>query len=146
MKTKFYGFAVIVVLFYCCQKKDWTGSDENGIPTDSVEISGVNNEMLKKWFSLNRESDSIMNAAELIINQQREELESHPQDEREYINTHINEAEEHLEKMKKKLRYIKKFASNIESYDPALQPKIDSLKEDYINEELKLKDALKQLW
>jgi len=145
MKTKFFIIIVITILLFCCQQKDWTGPNENDIVIDSAESSGINNKMLNKWFSLSRESDSIIASAQLIIQKQREEVEFHPQDERQYISTCIAEAQEHVDQMQRKVKYIKEFALHIKTYDPSLQHKIDSLKEDYIQEELKLETALNQL-
>lgn len=145
MKTKFSMLALIAILLYCCQQKDSTGLNENGIEADSSEISGINDKILRKWFLLNRESDSIMASAQLTIDQQREEVESHPQDEREYMNGCIREAQQHLDQLKKKVKYIREFAAHIEKYDPALQPTLDSLKEDYDQEKFKLDDALSHL-
>jgi hypothetical protein len=143
MKTKFSMLIVMVTLLYCCQQKDWTGSNDNGVDTDSSETSEVSNRMVRKWFLLNRESDSIMDSAKLTIEQQRKEVESHPPDEREYINSSIRKAQQHLDQLKKKVKYIRGFAIHIEKYDPALQHTIDSLKEDYLQEKYKLEDALK---
>lgn len=142
MKTKFSILIVMVTLLYCCQQKDWTGSNENGIDTDSSETSEISNRMVRKWFLLNRESDSIMASAQQTIQQQKREVESHPPDEREYINTCIKEAQQHLDQLKEKVKYIRKFAIHIEKYDPALQHTIDSLKEDYLKERVKLDNAL----
>jgi len=145
MKTKIYITLAIAMLFYGCQKKDWTESNQNDMQGDSVEISGVDNEMLREWFSLNRQSDSIRASAKFIITQKKEEVESHPQDEREYMSNCINEAQQHLDQLGRKLKYIKAFAAHIDNYDPSLQHKIDSLKQDYIQEQVKLQDALKEL-
>jgi uncharacterized coiled-coil protein SlyX len=145
MKTKLNMLVVMAILLYSCQQKDWTGSNENGIETDSSEISGISDRMVRKWFLMNRESDSIMALAQQTIQQQRREVESHPSDEREYINSCIGEAQQHLDQLKKKVKYIREFAIHIEKYDPALQHTIDSLKEDYIQEKFKLDDALNQL-
>jgi hypothetical protein len=144
MKTKFYIITFIGLLFYCCQQKDSIDSNEN-IDLDSVEISGIDNEMLREWFS-NRHSDSIVASARLIIKERRGEVEFHPQDEREYITTCINEAQQHLDELKRKVKYIREFAVQIKKYDPEVQHKIDSLKEDYIQEELKLNESLSHLY
>jgi len=143
MKTKLSLLIVMVTLLYCCQQKEWTGSNDNGVDTDSSEISGISDRMVRKWFLMNRESDSIMSSAQQTILQKRMEVESHPPDEREYINSCIGEAQQHLDQLKKKVKYIRGFAIHIEKYDPALQHKIDSLKEDYLQEKYKLEDALK---
>ncbi|MEP6930412.1 MAG: hypothetical protein ABI850_10375, partial [Flavobacterium sp.] len=74
MKTKFSILIVMVTLLYCCQQKDWTGSNENGIDTDSSETSEISNRMVRKWFLLNRESDSIMASAQQTIQQQKREV------------------------------------------------------------------------
>jgi hypothetical protein len=145
MKTKFYIITFIGLLFYCCQQKESIDSNEN-IDLDSVEIAGIDNKMLKEWFSLNRHSDSIVASARLIIKERRDEVEFHPQDEREYITTCINEAQQHLDELKRKVKYIREFAVQIKKYDPEVQHKIDSLKEDYIQEELKLNESLSHLY
>ncbi|MEP6804692.1 MAG: hypothetical protein ABI892_09230 [Flavobacterium sp.] len=145
MKKKLSMLVVTAVLLYSCQQKDWTGSNESGIETDSSEISGISDRMVRKWFLMNRESDSIMTLAQQTIHQKRTEVESHPPDEREYINSCIGEAQQHLDELKKKVKYIRGFAIHIEKYDPALQHTIDSLKEDYLQEKYKLEDALKDL-
>lgn len=137
--------AVIALLMYCCQKKDWTDPNEKEIEIDSAEISGINDNLLRKWFSLNRESDSIIKDAQLLIDQRREQVEFHPQDEREYINTCIEEAQLRLDLLKKKVKFTKEFAAGIKHYDPSLQYTIDSLEEDYVREKYKLEDALRQL-
>ncbi|MNR12339.1 hypothetical protein D3C85_1286890 [compost metagenome] len=145
MKTKFCLLIPIAILLYCCQQKDWAGSDENDIETDSVTISGINNKMLRKWYVLNKESDSMMTSAQLIIRKQKEEVDSYPPDEREYMMTSVTEAQQHLDQLKKKVKYMREFASHIENYNPALQHTIDSLKDDYVQEQFKLEEALKQL-
>lgn len=145
MKTKFCLLIPIAILLYCCQQKDWAGSDENNIEIDSAEMSGINDNLLRKWFSLNRESDSIIKSSQLIIDQQREDVESHPQDEREYMNTCIEDAQKQLNLLKEKVKFTKKFAGDIKHYDPSLQHTIDSLEEDYVREKYKLEDALKEL-
>lgn len=144
MKTKFYILAVIAIMLYCCQQKDWTSTDENGLETDLDEVSGINDNLLRKWFALNKESDSIIKSAQLIIDQQSEQIESYPQDEREYINTCIEDAQQQLNLLKKKVKFTKRFAADIKQYDPSLQHTIDSLEEDYVREKYKLEDALKQ--
>ncbi|WP_291287497.1 hypothetical protein [Flavobacterium sp.] len=145
MKTKFYILAVIAILLYCCQQKDWTSSNENGSETDLDEVSGINDNLLRKWFALNKESDSIIKSAQLIIDQQSQQVEFYPQDEREYMNTCIEDAQQHLDLLKEKVKFTKQFAGDIKHYDPSLQHTIDSLEEDYVREKYKLEDALKQL-
>ncbi|SHM32217.1 aldo-keto reductase family protein [Flavobacterium saccharophilum] len=145
MKTKFCLLIPIAILLYCCQQKDWAGSDENDIEIDSAEMSGINDNLLRKWFSLNRESDSIIKSSQLIIDKQREEVESYPQDEREYITTCIDDAQKQLDLLKKKVKFTKQFAADIKHYDPSLQFTIDSLEEDYVLGKNKLEGALKQL-
>jgi hypothetical protein len=145
MKAKFYILAIIAILLYCCQQKDWTGSNENGLETELDEVSGINDNLLRKWFALNKESDSIIKSAQLIIDQQSTQVESYPQDEREYINTCIEEAQQQLNILKEKVKFTKRFAADIKQYDPSLQHTIDSLEEDYVREKYKLEDALKQL-
>ncbi|MFH6968890.1 MULTISPECIES: hypothetical protein [unclassified Flavobacterium] len=145
MKTKFYILAGIAILLYCCQQKDWTSSNENGLETDLDEVSGINDNLLRKWFALNKESDSIIKSSQQIIDQQREQVELHPQDEREYMNTCIEDAQKQLNLLKEKVKFTKQFAGDIKHYDPSLQQTIDSLEEDYVREKYKLEDALKEL-
>lgn len=145
MKTKFYILAVIAIMLYCCQQKDWTGSNENDLETDLDEVSGINDNLLRKWFALNKESDSIIKSAQLIIDQQSEQVESYPQDEREYMNTCIEDAQQQLNLLKEKVKFTKQFAGDIKHYDISLQHTIDSLEEDYVREKYKLEDALKEL-
>lgn len=136
---------VKVDLYFSDIKSDTDIKDSTSSNEYASEISGINDKELRKWFLLNRESDSVMASAQLTIDQQREELEFHPQDEREYMNGYIMEAQHHLDQFRKKVKYIREFASHIEKYDPALQPTLDSLKEDYIKEKFKLENALYQL-
>jgi len=144
MKTKFYILAGIVILLYSCQQKDWTSSNENGL--DNLdEVPGVNDHLLRKWFALNKESDSIIKSSQHIIDQQREQVESYPQDEREYMNTCIEDAQKQLNLLKEKVKFTKQFAGDIKHYDQSLQQTIDSLEEDYVREKYKLEVALKEL-
>jgi hypothetical protein len=145
MKRKFYIPIAIIMLLYCCQKKDWIDPNENDIEIDSAEMSGINDHLLRKWFALNRESDSIIKSAQLIIDKQRDEVESHPQDEREYMNTCIQDAQKQLNLLKEKVKFTKQFAGDIKHYDPSLQQTIDSLEDDYVREKYKLEVALKEL-
>ncbi|MBF4464374.1 hypothetical protein [Flavobacterium sp. LC2016-12] len=145
MKTKFYILAGIAILLYCCQQKDWTSTDENGLETDLDDVSGINDNLLRKWYALNKESDSITKSAQVIIDQQREQVESHPQDEREYMNMCIEDAQKQLNLLKEKVKFTKKFAGDIKDYDPSLQQTIDSLEDDYVREKYKLEVALKEL-
>ena len=133
------------MLLYCCQKKDWIDPNENDIEIDSAEMSGINDNLLRKWFALNKESDSIIKSAQLIIDKQREEVESHPQDEREYMTVCIDDAQRELDLLKKKVKFTKVFAGDIKHYDLSLQHTIDSLEEDYVREKYKLEDVLKEL-
>ncbi|MWB92928.1 hypothetical protein GON26_00985 [Flavobacterium sp. GA093] len=145
MKTKFYILAGIAILLYCCQQKDWAGTDENALETDLDDVSGINNNLLRKWFALNKESDSIIKSAQMIIDEQKEQIESRPQDEREYMNTCIEDAQKQLNLLKEKVKFTKQFAGGIKHYDPSLQQTIDSLEEDYVREKYKLEGALKEL-
>ena len=144
MKTKFYILAGIVILLYSCQQKDWTSSNENGLE-NLDEVPGVNDHLLRKWFALNKESDSIIKSTQHIIDQQREQVESYPQDEREYMNTCIEDAQKQLNLLKEKVKFTKQFAGDIKHYDQSLQQTIDSLEEDYVREKYKLEVALKEL-
>jgi len=144
MKTKFYILAGIVILLYSCQQKDWTSSNENGLE-NLDEVPGVNDHLLRKWFALNKESDSIIKSSQHIIDQQREQVESYPQDEREYMNTCIEDAQKQLNLLKEKVKFTKQFAGDIKHYDQSLQQTIDSLEEDYVREKYKLEVTLKEL-
>ena len=145
MKRKFYIPIAIIMLLYCCQKKDWIDPNENEIEIDSAEMPGINDNLLRKWFALNKESDSIIKSAQLIIDKPREEVESHPQDEREYMTVCIDDAQRELDLLKKKVKFTKVFAGDIKHYDLSLQHTIDSLEEDYVREKYKLEDVLKEL-
>ncbi|MNY73697.1 hypothetical protein D3C86_2125500 [compost metagenome] len=59
--------------------------------------------------------------------------------------TCIEDAQKQLDLLKKKVKFTKQFAADIEHYDPSLQFTIDSLEEDYVREKYKLEDALRQL-
>lgn len=143
MKTNFLILGTIIVLLYSCQGKDSQDYIEDGIAYPA-EISRIDKKMLEKWVSFNRESDSIIAAAQLAINKEREAVELHPQDEREYMSIRIAETQKHLDKFKNKVKFIREFAAHIENWDPGLQRKHDSLKLDYIQEKLKLENALCQ--
>lgn len=144
MKTNFRILAIIIVLMHSCQGRDSEDNIEDGLEIYPVEISQIDKRMLDKWLSFNRESDSIIAAAQLAINQQIDEVETHPQDEREYISTRIAQAQKHLDEFKNKVKFIRGYATHPENWDPMLQQKHDSLKLDYIKEKLKLENALSQ--
>lgn len=145
MKTNFRILGTIIVLLYSCQGKDSEGYIEDGIETYPVDISKIDKKMLEKWVTFNRESDSIIAAAQLAINQESNAVELHPQDEREDMSIRIEETQKHLTKFKNKVKFIREFATHIENWDPGLQRKHDSLKLDYIQEKLKLENAVCQL-
>lgn len=145
MKTNLRILSIIVVLLYSCQNKDSEGHIEDDIEIYPVESSQIDKRMLEKWISFNRESDSIIAAAQLAIEQERDEVEFRPPDEREYMSMRIMETQIHLDQFKSKVKFIRKFVTHIENWDPTLQRKQDSLKLDYIQEKLKLENALIQL-
>jgi hypothetical protein len=134
-----------VALLYSCQKKDWTDSNASGSDSISVNLSNIDSKTLKKWLLLDRQSDSIMNSAKLIIQQQNDQIEYHPQDERLYIGSCIDEAQQHLDRFKNKVQNIRIFVTHIEDYDPALEHTLDSLKQDCMQEKLMLDNALSRL-
>lgn len=144
MKTNF-RILIIVVLLYSCQNKDSEGHLEDEIEIYPVESSQIDKRMLEKWLSFNRESDSIIAAAQEAIEQKRDVVEFRPPDEREYMSMNIMETQIHLDKFKNKVKFIRKFVTHIENWDPALKQKQDSLKRDYIQEKLKLENALIKL-
>lgn len=145
MKTNFRMLSIIVIVLYSCQNKDLEGHTEDDIDIYPVESSQIDKRMLEKWMSFNRESDSIIAAAQIAIEKERDEVEFHPPDEREYVSMRIMETQIHLDRFKNKVKYIRRFVTHIENWDPTLQRKQDSLKLDYIQEKLKLKNALIQL-
>ncbi|WP_343706355.1 hypothetical protein [Flavobacterium sp.] len=145
MKARFTLLIFMAAAMYCCQQKDWTGSEGSSIDADSAEFSGIDSNTLKEWLLLNKESDSLMNSAQLIIKQQSDLVETHPQDEREYISSYILKAQLHLDQMRKKVKYTREFVSHIQDYDPALEHTLDSLKNDYLQEKSKLEEALSKI-
>ncbi|WP_152560977.1 hypothetical protein [Flavobacterium sp. ASV13] len=145
MNTRIMLLILSVALLYSCQKKDWTDSNENSSDLNSVHFSNIDDKTLKKWFLLDKQSDSIMNSAKLIIQQQNDQIEYHPQDERLYIGRCIDEAQQHLDRFKNKVQNIRIFATHIEDYDPDLEHTLDSLKQDCMQEKLMLDNALSNL-
>jgi len=145
MKTRITLFVLSGALFYCCQKKDWTDSNENSRDLNSVHFSNIDDKTLKKWLLLERQSDSIIDSAKLIIQQQNDQIEYHPQDERQYISSCIDEAQQHLDRFQNKVQNIRIFVTHIEDYNPALEHTLDSLKQDCMQEKLLLDNALNNL-
>jgi hypothetical protein len=143
MKTNF-RILFIIILLYSCQNKDSEGHIEDNIEIYPVESSQIDKRMLEKWLSFNRESDSIITAGQLIIEQKRDEVESHPPDEREYMSMRIMETQKHLDNFKNKVKFIRSFARHIKNWDPSLKQKHDSLKLDYMQGKLKLENALSE--
>ncbi|MXO06703.1 hypothetical protein [Flavobacterium sp. HBTb2-11-1] len=142
MKTKIILPALGAFLLCCCQKKDLMDSIENDSDPNSVQLSSIDSKTVKKWLSLDKEADSIMNSAQYLIQQQSEIVDSCPQDEREYMNTNIMEAQRHLDRFRNKVKYTRNFAIHIEEYNPSLESTLDSLKEDCIQEKYMLEKAL----
>ncbi|UWY27037.1 hypothetical protein N4T20_15040 [Flavobacterium sp. TR2] len=145
MKTRITLFVLGAALFHCCQKKDWTDSNENSIDSSLVRFSNIDDKTVKKWLLLDKQSDSIMKSAKLIIDQQNDQIEFHPQDERQYIGSCIDETQQHLDRFKNKVQNIRIFVSHIEDFDPALEHTLDSLKQDCIEEKLMLDHSLSKL-
>ncbi|MBF4494249.1 hypothetical protein IRZ83_13315 [Flavobacterium sp. JLP] len=140
MKTKFSILGLItVLLYYSCQDK--ASLVEDSVDSDSVMTSkNIEQQTLKKWFSFNKESDSIITSAELIIKQQEQDMVLQSKDSKKEKRLH--EALYHLEELKKRVNYIKEYETRTESFDSSVVNKLDSLKLDYLKEKLKLEAAL----
>jgi hypothetical protein len=139
MKTKFSILGVITLLLSSCQDK--SSLPENMSDSDSVMGSkNIEQQTLRKWSSLNKESDSIIKSATLIINQQKQDMEIKGQNSK--IEKKLYEARYHLDQFKKRVNYIKDYETNTESFDSSVVHTLDSLKLDYLQEKLKLEAAL----
>lgn len=139
MKTKFSILGVITVLLYSCQDK--SSVIEDSINPDSIMTAkNIEQQTLQKWFSLNKESDSIIAAAELIIKQQKEMMKTQAESNR--TDQKLYKAQLHLDEFKKKVNYIKDYETRTEIFDQSVIHILDSLKADYLQEKLKLEVAL----
>jgi hypothetical protein len=140
MKTKFSIIGIIAVFLYSCQEKSSMDLNENIFDVDSSIVSNTEQKALIKWLAFNIESDSIIQAADMIIKQQKEEITV--ADEGKEIERNIAKAQFHLDQIKKKVKYIKDYEANTEKFEPIVIQKLDSLKLDYLQEKLKLESAL----
>lgn len=137
MKTKLSIVGLIAALMYCCQEKIDVNSAEDEINGDSIQTASIEQQTLRKWFSFNREADSLISAAETAI-----EFET---DHHEMIGKTKNNvliASYHLREFKKKVKYIKEYAANTDHFDKGVHHTLDSLRVDYLNEKIKLEAAL----
>lgn len=139
MKVNFCILCIMSVLFYSCQNKS---ENEEGMEADSIEISNMNQLALKKWLSFKKESDSMINLAQLTIEQGNEKLDHYPQDERLIMSQYIMDAQTHLDQFRKKVKHIQTYQRQIQNFDPSLQHTYDSLKLDYLKEKLKLEASI----
>lgn len=141
MKTKFSLFGIITLLLYSCQDKP--SSIEEGIDSDSLLVKrNIEEQTLKKWFSLNRESDSIIAAAEVIIKIQDHVIRSGKKEKNHKTIQTFNDLQLHVDEFKKRVNYIKDYESNTETFDPSVVHTLDSLHLDYLQERLKLEAAM----
>ncbi|BDU25718.1 hypothetical protein [Flavobacterium sp. GSB-24] len=139
MNAKFNILGAMTLLLYSCQNKN-SLSDES-LSTDSLmKIKNIEQQTLRKWFSFNRESDSIITSAELIISYQEEEMKI--QGKNKSKEKRLHEAKYHLEELKRRVNYIKEYETNTESFNSSILHKLDSLKLDYLQEKLKLEASL----
>lgn len=137
MKTKFSILGLITVLLYSCQDK--TSLTEDSTDSDSVmAVKNIENQTLKKWFPFNKEADSVITSAELIIEQQEKEKQGKNNTDKK----RLYDAQYHLEQLKKKVHYIKEYEATTENFDSSVVHKLDSLRLDYLQEKLKLEAAL----
>jgi len=139
MKTKFSILGIIAVLLYSCQDK--TSLMDESFDADSVmAVKNMEQQTLKKWFPFNKEADSIITTAELIIKQQEKEMKIKGKNNKG--EKRLYEAQFHLEQLKKKVNYIKNYETSTENFDASVVHKLDSLKLGYLQEKLKLEAAL----
>lgn len=139
MKTKFSIFGVITVLLYSCQ--DRISLFEESVDSDSaIRVTNIEQQTLRKWFPFNKESDSIITSAELIIKEQENEMKIKGKNNK--AEKRLHEAQYHLFELKKRVNYIKDYESRVENFDSSVVNKLDSLKLDYLKEKLKLESAL----
>lgn len=140
MKTKFSIIGLIGALLYCCQEKSGTDLNENVVNMDSVTESNVEQKSLVKWLAFNRESDSIIHAAEILIKHQKQQAAYLAAGTQNDLN--IADAQLHLDQIKIKAENIKDYEANTEKFGPVVLHTLDSLKIDYLQEKLKLEAAL----
>ena len=137
MKTKLSIMGMIAALIYSCQDKTGVNSNEDKINQDLVQAADIERQTLREWFSFNREADSVIASADSII---KREIENH--DRRGRTKNNIVITQYHLERLKKKVKYIKDYEVSTEHFDENVSYTLDSLKVDYLQEKLKLEAAL----
>jgi hypothetical protein len=114
MKTKFSILGVIAILLYSCQDKH--SVIEDSVDLDSVVVAkNIEQQTLRKWFALYKESDSIIASAELIIKQQKEMMKTQAQSNR--TDQKLYKAQLYLDEFKKKVSYIKDYETHTETFD-----------------------------
>lgn len=142
MKTKPSILGIITVLLFSCQDK--TALIEDSTDSDSVTVvTAMEQQTLRKWFPFNKESDSIIVSAELIIKKKEQEIKTKVKNDKE--EKILQEALYHLGEFKKKVNYIKDYETRTDNFDTVVVHKLDSLKLDYLQEKLKLEAALCEL-
>lgn len=141
MKTKFSILGILTVLFYSCQ--DRSSSTEESIDSDSLMVTrNIEEQTLRKWFSLNRESDSIIDAAELIIKKQGQVIKTGNEGKTHKTMQKLKDLQFHLDEFKNRVNYIKDYEADTETFDRSVVHMLDSLKLDYLQEKLKLEAAM----
>ena len=139
MNTSINILGAVTLLLYSCQNK--SSLHEDGFDADTVvKTNNVEQQTLQKWFLFNRQSDSLITSAELIIDDQEKQLEKRGKDKNGERRLHT--AKYHLEELKRKVRYIKEYETSTESFDSSVVRSLDSLKLDYLQEKIKLEGAL----
>ncbi|WP_194139243.1 hypothetical protein [Flavobacterium hungaricum] len=140
MNAKFNILGAITLLLYSCQNKNSLSGE---VPnTDSLmKTKNIDQQTLQKWFSFNRESDSIITSAELIIIDQEKGMEE-IQGKNKSREKRLHEAKYHLEELKRRVNYIKEYEISTESFNSSVVHTLDSLQLDYLQEKLKLEASL----
>lgn len=140
MKTQFSIYSIIAALLYSCQNRS---TFEGNIDADSLFISRkLEEQTLRKWLSLNKESDSIIAAAQLILDKHNQAMNSGKEGKNYKIMQKLNDLQFHLDEFKMRVNYIKDFESKTETFDQSVIHTLDSLKVDYLQEKLKIEAAL----
>lgn len=140
MKTQFSIYSIIAALLYSCQNRS---TFEGNIDADSLFISRkLEEQTLRKWLSLNKESDSIIAAAQLILDKHNQAMNSGKEGKNYKIMQKLNDLQFHLDEFKLRVNYIKDFESKTETFNQSVVHTLDSLKVDYLQEKLKIEAAL----
>lgn len=137
MKTKWSIVGLAAALMYCCQEKIDVNSAEGEISEDSIKTANIEQQTLRKWFSFNREADSLIAAAETAIEFEADHHEMIGKTKNNVLNANY-----HLREFKKKVKYIKEYAANTDHFDEGVSHTLDSLRVDYLQEKIKLEAAL----